>query len=110
VTEPNPFDIMTMQQQQACEQFAAGAHEALDGLCRSVLEDIVNREQRYGVYDDSVTLYLTWEFVKLKMMQPGGAEFAAMLLAAALQRLARAPRASNPLAHLENEENDSDGS
>ena len=109
VTEPNPFDILTMQQQQACEQFAAGANDALDGLCANVLLDIQAREHNYGVHDDSVSLYLTWEFVKAKMMQPGGPEFAAMLLAAALQRLARAPRASNPLAHLENEENNPDG-
>lgn len=97
-----------MQQQQQCEQFAAEAGAALDHMCANVLQDMTNREQRWGIIDDSVSCYLTWEFVKARMMQPGGPEFAAMLLASALLRLARAPRASNPLAHWENEESDDD--
>jgi hypothetical protein len=107
MTEPkplgdNPYTSLSAVQLQWCEQFSAHASACLTDQVSHVAQDILRRELRYDIHDDSVTLWLIWEFVKTKMREPGGPEFAAMLLAAALQRLARAPRASNPLAHLEN--------
>jgi hypothetical protein len=96
----DPYRALSAAQLQACEQFAAHANHALKTMRASVIEDITNREQRYGIQDDSVSLWLTWEFVKAKMMEPGGPQFAAMLLSAALLTLARTPD-HDPLAGYE---------
>lgn len=96
----DPYKALTVEQLQACEQFAAHARNALVVMRDSVIQDLALREQRYDVKDDSVSLYLTWQFVQAKMMEPGGPQFAAMLLAAALVKLARTPE-HDPLAGYE---------
>jgi hypothetical protein len=89
------------------EQVFADATRNLDIMVNNLRTDVESREQATGIIDDSA------EFVILHMRMMAlinrtdeDRKIATGLLAAAIYRLARVPRAIlNPLAHLEDEGN-----
>lgn len=93
---------------QARAESEAEYSEALKNLeimLENVLQDLRFREYAIEEVDDAITYTMLSRALATLTAMPGGRVRNSQLLAAALIKLARAPRAIvNPLAHLEKEE------
>jgi hypothetical protein len=90
-----------------CEQFYARAKEALHRMSKSLMTDIEFRQQTVGVIDDSVQYCMLAQMITaLAMCDEQSFYMTTQMLAAAMFELARNQRAaSDPLAHLEDDQN-----
>lgn len=85
------------------EQAYAEANERLDSIIEDVRRSIGLREKLLEMKDDSFHYMWLRDFV-INSIAANGSLVTAVVLSAALFKLARAPLADDPLAHLESEE------
>lgn len=85
---------------QFAEQTWQYASTSLGAEVEAMRSDLESRQEATGIVDDSLSFALAWE--RVGTFAPA---YISMLATAALIKLARAPRASNPLEHLEREMN-----
>lgn len=83
---------------QTMEQVWKYASDEADQLIEAMRRDLQEREERTGIRDDSLTFSMAW----------GGAQqhsstYLSMVAAAAFIKLARQPKAQDPLEELEKE-------
>jgi hypothetical protein len=83
-----------------CEQAYAEANERLNAILEDIERTIRLREKMLGIRDDSVHYVWLRDFI-IGQIAKNGPQVTAIILSAALFRLARAPRVADPLEYLE---------
>lgn len=98
-----PLDLVA-----ACEQAYAEANQRLDLVLEAVLQTIDLRVKEYGIVDDSIHYVAMRDWIMSRITMDGSM-ITATVLSAALFKLARAPRAADPLEQMMDSTKDKGG-
>jgi hypothetical protein len=83
-----------------CEQAYAEGTERLNAILEDIERTIGLREKMLDIRDDSIHYVWLRDFI-VKQIAENGSQMTAIVLSAALFKIARAPRVADPLEYLE---------